>query len=67
MSDTQDLATLPEVATQVKLGGWSHPGGGSGSVHQRPHQELQAFLNLLGEFTWGPAWKGLWGLALTLG
>ncbi|XP_034868274.1 speedy protein C [Mirounga leonina] len=47
MSDTQDLATVPVVATQVKLGGWSRQGGGSGSVHQRRHQELQAFLNLL--------------------
>ncbi|XP_045631541.1 speedy protein C [Ursus americanus] len=47
MSDTQDLATFPAVATQVKPGGWSRQGGGSGSVHQRRHQELQAFLNLL--------------------
>ena len=50
MSDTQDFATFPVVATQVKLGGWSRQGGGSVSLRPRPHQELQAFLSLLGEF-----------------
>ncbi|XP_042813518.1 speedy protein C isoform X4 [Panthera tigris] len=47
MSDTQDFATFPVVATQVKLGGWSRQGGGSVSLCPRPHQELQAFLSLL--------------------
>ncbi|VFV23105.1 low quality protein: speedy protein c [Lynx pardinus] len=47
MSDTQDFATFPVVATQVKLGGWSRQGGGSVSLRPRPHQELQAFLSLL--------------------
>ncbi|XP_064144993.1 speedy protein C [Loxodonta africana] len=47
MSATQDPATVPVVATQVKLGGWSCPRGGSGSLLSRRHQELHTFLNLL--------------------
>ncbi|XP_058383347.1 speedy protein C isoform X1 [Diceros bicornis minor] len=47
MSDTQDPATAPAVATQVKLGGWSRQGVGSGSLRSPQHQELQAFLSLL--------------------
>ncbi|KAM9658826.1 speedy protein C [Trichechus inunguis] len=47
MSTTQDPATVPVVATQVKLGGWSCPSRGSGSLLSRRHQELRAFLNLL--------------------
>ncbi|XP_014700348.1 speedy protein C isoform X1 [Equus asinus] len=47
MSDTQDPAAVPAIATQVKLGGWSRQGVGSGSLRSRQHQELQAFLSLL--------------------
>ncbi|XP_036115567.1 speedy protein C [Molossus molossus] len=45
MSEAQD--PVHEVAIQVKLCGWSHQDGGSGSLCSRQHQELQAFLSLL--------------------
>ncbi|MBW01145.1 Speedy protein C, partial [Eschrichtius robustus] len=49
MSDAQDSATIPAVGTQVNLRGWSRRGEGGESFHFRRHQELQAFLNLLGD------------------
>lgn len=61
VSDIGDSATVPVVTTQVKLGGCSHQGGGNGFLHPHQDQELQAFLHLLGEFTGGLAWEGLWG------
>jgi len=59
MSNAQDPATVPGADTQVKLRGWSQQGEGDESSHLRRHQELRAFLHLLGESTWGLAWKGL--------
>ncbi|XP_006861141.1 PREDICTED: speedy protein C [Chrysochloris asiatica] len=47
MSVIQGPATVPEVATQVKLGGWSCPGRDSTSFLSRQHREFQAFLHLL--------------------
>ncbi|XP_076971079.1 speedy protein C [Tamandua tetradactyla] len=47
MSGAPDRATVPVVAAQVKLGGWSRRGGGRGFLPSLQHQELQAFLNLL--------------------
>ncbi|XP_037661697.1 speedy protein C-like [Choloepus didactylus] len=47
MSGTPYPATVPVVATQVKLGGWSRRGGGRGFLPSLQHQELWAFLNLL--------------------
>ncbi|XP_007943165.1 speedy protein C [Orycteropus afer afer] len=47
MSAPHDPASVPVVASQGKLGGWSCPGGGSGSLLSRRHQELRAFLSLL--------------------
>nr|XP_019593217.1 PREDICTED: speedy protein C isoform X1 [Rhinolophus sinicus] len=47
MSEAQDPAQV--VVTQVKLWGWSHEDGSSGSLRSRQHQELQAFLGLLGD------------------
>lgn len=61
MSDAQDPATIPAVGTQVKLRGWSRQGEGGESFHFRRHEELQAFLSLLGESTWGLARQGPWG------
>ena len=59
MSNAQDPATVAGAGTQVKLRGWSHQGEGDESSHLRRHQELRAFLHLLGESTWGLAQEGL--------
>lgn len=56
MSNAQDPPQV--VATQVKLCSWGGDGG-SGSLCSLQYQELQAFLSLLGESTWGLAWEGL--------
>ncbi|XP_023440452.2 speedy protein C [Dasypus novemcinctus] len=47
MSGARAPATVPAVATQVKLGDWSRRGGVRGFLPSLPHQELQAFFNLL--------------------